>query len=559
MDEGFKLMALSAPHWVKRATKESVSLNSRSPFSLQNAVRLMASRALSGEGYLGRSNWSKKGDLRDSVFLMEYWEDERLSLEQKLREARPDILLISAMTLAFPGAVEAAKLAKEILGEDVFIVLGGKHANETFFEGEKIISPTKEKGTPDSNSRIRNAKGSPLRLMEDGKIGPIFDLVCSGSCEELVVAISEKIGELRAQNKSSKEIYREIELFTKIVKGDWRAGWVENGETKGFQSSKIPIDYIEMPIPAEIFGMEGNFEVYKTKITAHAYSDTSPGCVFDCFFCSERYSINGPLQDKNHAADRLLRQLKAIKDTALNENHTESVSAFVEDSTFLNIGKNPAQLYRLAELMKRDGFTIAFGGQFTVDELLDPEIQKALITLKDVGLSYVFTGMETEDEEIAKEMSKNLHKKTESWVSRNEQAVAFLREAGIKYGVAVLFGLGENQEIRLRQLDQIKEWQREYGQPLVVSLNLATIHPLQEGGGEEDFTEWGTAKDSPYLEVFQKLFGEASERYAIHKEHLPTIEELGEIEKKYWELELNQEIRREQKREFSPRREGGIR
>jgi len=540
-NQGLKLMALSAPHWVKRASRETFSLNSESPFSLQNAVRLAAGKALSGEGYLGKSNWSSKDDLRRSVFLMQYWQDEKADLEQKLREIRPNILFIGAMTLSFPGAIEVAKLAKRILGENVFIVIGGKHANETFFEYKD------GKNDDGKNVNIINTEGSPLRLMADKKIEPpVFDLVCSGPSEEIIAAISEKIGELLAQNKNSKEIYRDIELFAETVKGDWRAGWVENGEIKQFQSKKIPIDYDEMPIPAEIFGIKGKFKIYKEEeITAHAFSDTSPGCTFDCFFCSERFSINGPLQDKKHAADRLLRQFKAIKNTAVKENHTEAVSVFVEDSTLLNVGRNPDQLKRLAELMKSENFKITFGGQFTVDQLLDPRIQEGLLELKEVGLSYIFTGMETEDEAVAKKMSKNIGKESGSWVSRNERVVAFLKSAGIKYGIAVLLGLGENQETRLKQLDQIEEWQKRYGEPSFVSLNLATTHPIREEDQKENFVEWGTAEDSPYLEVFQRIFGEASEKYAVDKKQLPTVEELCEIEEEYWKLESNQEVRRE--------------
>jgi B12-binding domain/radical SAM domain protein len=529
-----RLMALSAPHWVKKVAERSVSLNSRSPFSLQNAVRLAASKALSGEGTLGKSNWSSRDELRDTVFLMEYWEDEKESLAEKLREVRPNVLFIGSMTLAFPGAIEVAKLAKEILGEEVFIILGGKHTNETFFDGGGKLG-----------SNIQNTKGSPLRLMKESKIDRLFDLVCSGPAEELIAAVTEKIGELLEQGKELKEIYNEIEGLTKTVKGDWRAGWVNDGEVEQFQSLKLPIDYNEMPVPAEVFGIKGKFDVFGTEITAHAFSDTSPGCVFDCFFCSERSSINPRTQDRNHAADRLFRQLKSIKEVAERENHTNSVSVFVEDSTLLNIGRDPAQIYRLAELMKKDGLHINFGGQFTVDELLDPKIQEALVELKEVGFSYVFTGMETEDEEIAGTMAKNLTKGAGDWVSRNEQVVSFLKEVGIKYGVSVLFGLGEKQETRLKQLDQIKNWQAEYGEPVVVSLNLATVHPLQETGLDEDFIEWGTKADSPHMEDFQRLFGEASDRYAVDKEHLPTVQELKGLEEKYWELRLDQEIRGE--------------
>lgn len=533
-------MALSAPHWVKKGTAESNSLNSWSPFSLQNAVRLAAGRALSGEGYLGQSNWSSKEGLRDTVFMMEYWEEEKKKLEQKLRESRPHVLFIGAMTLAFPGAIQVARLAKEILGEEVLIVLGGKHSNETFFEERKSQS---EPQTSEVKA-LKNTKGSPLSLIESGKIDNIFDLVCSGSSEELIATIAERVGELVAQGLNPREVRSEIESLVKVIPGDWRAGWVESGGIKQFQSNKIPINFNEMPIPAELFGINGKFEVYGRDLTAHAFSDTSPGCVFDCFFCSERNTLNGPLHDREHSADRLFRQLKAIKDVANKENSTDSVSVFVEDSTLLNIGKNPTQLYRLADLMRAESFKISFGGQFTIDQILDPEIQEAILVLKEFGLSYVFLGIETGDNEIAKQMSKNLEKDS-GWTDKNEQAMFFLQEAGINCGAAVLLGLGENQETRVEQLDRIKDWQRRFGQPVVVSLNLATIHPSRDEGLDEEFIEWGTPADSPYLEMFQKIFGEASTRYAIDKEHLPSLSELAEIKEKYRELELHQENRSE--------------
>src|SRR3989338_4332189 len=93
------LMALSAPHWVKRVTTESTCLTSRTPFSLQNAIRCAVAQALKHEDDpLGHSNWASRRGLDDSVFLMEYWEDEKQALQKKIEVIRPDILFIGAMT-----------------------------------------------------------------------------------------------------------------------------------------------------------------------------------------------------------------------------------------------------------------------------------------------------------------------------------------------------------------------------------------------------------------------------------------------------------------------------
>lgn len=536
MQNNFSLMALSAPHWVKKATSESLSLNTKTPFSLQNAVRLATSKAMNGEGHLGTSNWSSKENLRDTVFMMQYWEDEKEMLKNKLLEIKPNVLFIGAMTLSFPGSIEVAKLAKDVLGDDVFIVLGGKHANETFYE--------------DCELGISNHNGSPIKLMEENKIPKVFDLVCSGYCEELIAEVAEKIGNLISEGKKTKEIYKEMPALTETANGNWRVGWITDNKRHEYQSEGKPIDYSEMPVPAELFGIKESFQVYETELTAHASSDTSHGCIFNCSFCSESAKINGQLQDKNHSAARLFRQLKKIKETALAENYTESISAFVEDSTLLNIYKDPSQMYELARLLKEDGLKIKFGGQFTVDELLDPKIQQALKELKEVGLSYIFTGMETGDEKVAQKMSKNKDQQELSWIEKNEKAIIVLRDLGIKYGISVLIGLGENSETRSHQLDLLREWQKKYQSPSVVSMNLATKHPLQNKDIDENFIEWGTPADSQYLEIFQNIFWEASERYALDKKNFPSIEELREIRQRYIELDLDQELRNELKPNF---------
>lgn len=530
----WSIMALSAPHWEKRAAEMCAGLTSRTPFSLQNAIRVAARRALDGAGALGRSNWASAKGLGESVLLMEYWEEEKRMLEEKLRDIHPDLLFIGAMTPSFPGAVEVARLAKEVL-RDVFVVLGGKHVNETFFVHER------DRLTLDPH--IRHARGSPLRLMQEGKIDPVFDLVCAGRCEELIAAIAERIGDVILHDKNPKETYGELGSMTRTVSGEWLAGWVKNGEIIASRSTGLPMDVDALPVPAETFGISGKFDVFGTAHTAHAFSESSLGCTFNCFFCSERRSINGQPRNPETAADRLLKQFKAIKQSALVQHDAASVSVFVEDSTFLGVDAKPDQLLRLAALMRAECFSIPFGGQFTVDQLLHPAIQRALVELKKVGLTYVFTGMETADEDRARAMSKN--KRTgESWVHRNEQVIQFLQSIGVQYGIAVLFGLGEDQPTRLGQLTMIKDWQEQYGLPSVVSLNLATAHPLQRADGkEEDFTEWGVATDSPYLPILQRIFSESSERYPYAGRPLPTLDELREIEEQYRTLTLRQEVR----------------
>lgn len=507
-----RVIAVAAPHWTHRVLDESKTLNSRVPFSLQNALRLAAGMAKEHNGAWGESNWNTQEGLNDSVVMYDY-ADSLSDLEQKFNEVKPNLLLIGAMTLSFPGAIKVAEMAKDILGDKITVVLGGKHTNETIYR---------------EGSHVRHNPSSPLRLMSEGKIPQNFDIVLSGDGEDVIV----KLGELVSRYQSAKEVTAHLDDLKECA-GNWIVGYYVEGRLNTIASKGIPIDYTTLPVPAEVFGFQGSFKVFNTDRTAHVYSDISHGCIYNCFFCSEKQKVNGSPRMVS-VADHLARQLNAVAKSG--KRHGDRVSAFAEDSILL-MG-NVKQLKQLNVLLHNQP-TIPFGGQITVPLFLRGDVREALLDLREVGLTYLFTGLETESETIAKSMSKNVGKESSSWMGRNELAVKLATEAGLKYGIAVLFGIGENHEERLSLLEKINNWQKKYsGNPCVVSLNWTTQHPLFDVG-MYDYIEWGTPADSARLPYFQTLFGEASERYPINQ-NLPTVEQLQEIKTYFSRLELQQ-------------------
>ncbi len=493
-----RVLAVSAPYWPVRAAAQTRILGSRVPFSLQNACRLAAGAALSGQGVWGQSNWKDRDTLRESVVMYDY-ADDLYDFEKKLREIQPNLLLIAAMTLALPGAVLIAKMAREILGDGVAIVLGGKHPSETIYR---------------AGAQVQHHPGSPLRLVSEGKIpASLFDVVVSGDGEHIIA----RLGELVADSRNVKDNLDKLWGCP----GNWIAGTVSDGTVKTVISSGARIDYTSMPIPAEIFGFEGAFKVFGTDRTAHVYSDSSRGCIMDCFFCTERRLVNGVPQVSG-SAHRLARQFTAV--LAEGARREDRVSAFVEDSILL-MG-SPNELTQLHHLM---GTTVLpFGGQITIDLLLHQQTQDALRLLTQNGLCYLYAGLETGSEEVARRMSKNTGGRKGGWMTRNESAIRTATGMGLRYGVAICFGLGESQADRINLLTHIVEWQQRYdGNPCVVSLNWGTQHPLLNAG-QFDYVQWGTAAGSERLPLFQEMFGEASELYPVTP-GLPTVEELAEI------------------------------
>ena len=518
-----KIIAISAPQWVANRGKEiQKSLNSTDPFSLQNALRLAAWNAQKGIGRWKNSNWANRKDLKRSVKLMNYYEDEIHEFIELLWNEKPNLLFIGAMTLSYPGAIGLAKIAKEILKNEVFIVLGGKHCNETFWY---------------SNNEFYHHFGSPLKniaISNDYKQN-VFDLVISGDGEDVIVQIGEIIDELISDGRKLAEFYSLSDKLEQ-AKGNWIAGWVDSSfyihEIKG---SEIPLDYDNMPTPAEVFGITANFPVFEADITGHAYSDISMGCVYDCFFCSERHGINGNLSKKHTAPQRLYKQFQMIKEVGTKENNAKVVSAFVEDSIILS--GNIHLLKEFNYLLTEKPLGIKWGCQFTIDGFLQPEMIEVVKDLKKNGLVYILFGMETINEDIARKMSKNTHKE-EEWKSRNELAMENMSRLGLKAGFCVLWGLGEFQYDRRKHLEILHEWQNEYGVPNVISLNWAVKHPLRsvDAKYDYDYTKWGTPKDSELLEIFIELFGEASSIYNILNNYKPPLSELKELKELYYSL-----------------------
>ena len=82
-------------------------------------------------------------------------------------------------------------------------------------------------------------------------------------------------------------------------------------------------------------------------------------------------------------------------------------------------------------------------------------------------------------------------------------------------------------------------WQKTHNLPNVVSLNLATIHPLRDNN-KIDFLKWGTSLKSTYLSIFTEIFGEASYEYSLDKSYIGTVSELNQIKKVYEQLRKEQ-------------------
>jgi hypothetical protein len=256
MIKTLRVVAVSAPDWIK-GKKGAKALNSRDPVSMFNATRVAAQASERHDSNpWTRSNWAIEGlssasqrrvNRRSKTLLM-YSLDDMDAFKALILKERPNLLLLGAMTICFPGAIACAKEARALLGNDVFIVLGGRHVNETMKANH-------------ASQKVAHLNQSPLVLMRDKKIDPVFDLCISGDGEYVIEALGMAIG-------NGINAYDYLESRQDIL-GEWLASYIdETGEIYDIVSTGAPIDYTHIPSPSLMFGVHAAFDVFNGRSTS---------------------------------------------------------------------------------------------------------------------------------------------------------------------------------------------------------------------------------------------------------------------------------------------------
>lgn len=499
-------MAISAPAWNKKPP-QTYSLDSKIPFSLQNAVRKAAWKALNKQGIWGQSNWNNFYDLNESVLLMKSMEEDFPIFQDKFNRLRPNILLIGAFALTFPGAIEIAQYAKSILGNKVLVIIGGKHINETLFSKH-------------GNVYILNS--SPLRLMMNNKIPNVIDFVISGDGEDIIT----KIGYNYSADR--KILISKLKDNQDNIEGNWVVGWNSNDEID-YLVGKKPLIQKEIPSALEVFGVPDSQNVFfgEADFTAHMYSYLSQGCINSCFFCSEKKEINNSYLERDNAPYTLLNQLRYINQ--LSNQYHKVGNGFIEDSMLL---LNDIRLINIfVDLLEKERNKVKFGCQFTLESFQNPIIFDSIKRMTKFGLEYVFVGMETSSSKIAYEIEKNRRLLKKVWITYWDETFKKIKDINLSVGLSLMWGLGENQQDREEMITYIAKWQNLYKNPIVTSFNLATVHPLRNITNDNNYHSWNPMNQD-YFEIFSRLFGEASIEHRYTYANSPTLDELKLLQKK---------------------------
>ena len=259
------------------------------------------------------------------------------------------------------------------------------------------------------------------------------------------------------------------------------------------------IDLSALASPYKAFAIRARFPIFETDghTSRTAHFMVSNACPYHCMYCSEGVSVVGNFNtfDDNSINLALERMIEYVQYSA--------EAAFFDDSIFWggNVGliinfcrewikvhekaawENTPEITLFGKTVdRRKLLNLEWGAQITVDFLASrrPEVAMTILdTMREAGCTYLYIGIESMSEAVIQSVHKNVNRKR-PWGERVRTALGLARQAGIRVGSSILFGLdGETQETIEETIDKVEELLAE-NLIVIASPNILTYHPNTE-------------------------------------------------------------------------------
>ncbi|MFC6080467.1 B12-binding domain-containing radical SAM protein [Sphaerisporangium aureirubrum] len=421
------------------------------------------------------------------------WDERsRVRWIRLLRQVRPRVVLISAVSPAHRYALEIATLVKTELPR-AYVVLGGRHADETI-----ITSPT----------AITQRSSSPLSVMADGRAPHVIDAIVTGEAyytlDVLMRALALSMdlvdrwvapGDVRLmlQHLLAKETPPGKSTIL-LTRGD-------DSRVTAFPFHGPQVDLAALPSPYQAFAIRSRFPIFTDPVTdgvlRTAHFMASNSCPYQCNFCSESSLINRLNRFKSDAARRGIERVCEYVGYGAE-------SIFFDDSIFwsgryADIEEFCRELHKIRQGGYRalparyrryfdgeDDMTrlanLQWGAQLTVDTLVSlhgaKESANILALMRQAGCNYVYIGVESMSTQVMDGVHKHLRRKADRpWSLKVHEAVSLVKAEGLRVGTSVLFGLdGETRQSINETIEAVGRLIDEHLIDLA-SPNILTYHP----------------------------------------------------------------------------------
>jgi radical SAM superfamily enzyme YgiQ (UPF0313 family) len=460
----------------------------------------------------------------ETVFDPRVWNEEARQYlqEQILRPLCPKVVLISCVSPAHRYALSIAPLVRSTLPQ-ALIVLGGRHIDETMRLEE-------------GSEQLLLAWSSTLRAIDDGRIEPVVDVLVGGdgyfALDWLMKAISMAMT-IRQQRVEVADVVQALDRLAPYLdpaSGRAVLAVIDGSSVHAFPLRGRRIDLARLPSPYQAMAIRASFPIFRLptgQVARTAHMMTTSACPYQCNFCSEGRAVVGQfhrfIDDPSGSALRRVLEYVSYGAEAL----------FFDDSVFWggNLQLICAFSHALAQardttadhfpwLRGDEDLTrlqrLQWGAQLTAEFLVTlfprARILAGLMAMQEAGCSYLYMGIESLASDVMQWVHKNLNGTGAfSWAEKVRQALLLAREAGIRVGSSVLFGLdGETRETIEMTIEGVGQLIDE-GLLMLASPNILTYHPdtaiTRQHGKEEqlDYHSLNLPRRPPYS-YFEEAF-----------------------------------------------------
>ena len=429
-----------------------------------------------------------------TVFDPRVWNEEikEYFVHSVLMKVKPRVILISAVSPAHRYAIDIARTVRRYL-PDCLIVLGGRHTDETIHYDPQT-------------KQIKFEPTSTVRKMVENEVEQVIDFAIAGQgyyALDLLMKVISLAMEIETKSVKVSDVVRVLSEFAPVfgqVPGGALITALDRGEIHTWVVTGPTINLQELPSPYRAFAIRARFPIFHTdgRVSRTAHFMVTNACPYHCFFCSEGSAVVGMfLSFGGTGIDIAIERIVEYIDYGAE-------AIFFDDSIFwggnmaviVNFCREWIKIRETAQNASTPeiilyGRTIAcekiinlaWGAQFTVDLLASrnkpEEAGFALELMQMAGCSYIYIGIESMSETVIVNIHKNLNRK-ESWDMRVRRALGLARQAGIRVGSSVLFGLeGETPKTITETIEKVEELLAE-DLLFIASPNILTYHPNTE-------------------------------------------------------------------------------
>ncbi len=420
-----------------------------------------------------------------------------LAFEKQLREYverwRPRVVGISNISEGHYYAIKIAQIVKD-LSPQTIVIMGGSHedgTNPEVYSRAVQLSKSKEvvsaPGVPKPRPEVYNLSAEQLQRMETLRTlatrgeKTLIDFVIAGDAPYVLMELMKIIADHpQASTGDLKKIILKKRIEFSKIEGSGNIFFYSKDSTtiESISLSGTPLDRNKLPfIFRGRLTEENRFPVFGGKKTAQMMA--CDGCKYACDFCRE-------------SADSVLYQVpkleqrdpqNVIKEIALlHEQGYEAI--FFDDSTFTQSKRGTNDLLNLMIEKRKEGVAFEWGCQTTIKDV-DPEL---LHKMHEAGCTYIYFGLEQAEPgegKVQKVIVALPTLKGITWAEQFRLVCAWCKDANIRVGTSLQFGLTETPDQRKGTIDLVAEMYREgILANNSVALNINTPYP-----GTEEWVE----------------------------------------------------------------------